>query len=109
MSTVFHIVDAEAWAAAGDPYEHPSLNAEGFIHFSTRQQAVATTSRYYEGQTGLLLIEVTEAALPEPLRWEPAPPTSPVAGELFPHLYTGLPREAVVAVHPWEPGDQASW
>jgi len=106
---VFHIVAADEWAAAGDPYEHPSLASEGFIHFSSAAQAGPTTDRYYSAITGLVLLEVDQAALPQPMQWDPAPVTSPVAGQLFPHLYTGLPKAAVEAVHPWEPADQASW
>lgn len=109
MSRIFHIIAATDWEAASEPYEHASLAAEGFIHFSTSEQVVATTGRYYEGLTGLTLIEIDEAELPQPLQWDPAPPTSPVAGQLFPHLYCPLPRDAVIAVHPWEPADQAAW
>ncbi len=109
MSRIFHIVVAADWDSADDPYEHPSLAAEGFIHFSTGEQIVATTGRYYEGLEGLALIEIDETKLPQPLQWDPAPPTSAVAGQLFPHLYCPLPKAAVTAVHRWEPADQQAW
>jgi len=99
MTTIFHITEKEAWseAVAAGSYTHDSLDSEGFIHLSKRDQVVATTSRYYAAMDGLVLLEVDPAPIEADLRWEQS-----TNGELFPHLYAPLPIDAVVAVHQWD-------
>lgn len=69
--------------------------ADGYIHLSTAAQAAATLAKHFTGRPGLVLLTVDPAALPEPLRWEPAR-----GGALFPHLYAPLPWSAIRAVDP---------
>lgn len=55
---LFHITTRVAWAhalAAGS-YRAPSLDREGFIHFSTDKQWLATANRFFRGQAGLVLL-----------------------------------------------------
>jgi uncharacterized protein (DUF952 family) len=106
MSNIFHIVAAEDWAAAGDQsaYRHPSLESEGFIHLSSRDEVVATTGRYYADVTGLVLLEVDPSSLDDELKWEPAPTMI-----MYPHLYGPLPKTAVIAVHDWSPESQRAF
>jgi uncharacterized protein (DUF952 family) len=96
--SVFHIVSVGAWddALAAGEYRPDSLAAEGFIHLSYAEQVAATANRYYRALDGLQVLEVDPAQLPAELRLEPSPAT----GELFPHLYSALPPDAVVAIHP---------
>jgi uncharacterized protein (DUF952 family) len=105
---ICHLVDAGLWAeavAAGE-YRPPSLAAEGFIHFSTPAQLVATANAFYAGVRGLVVLEVDDATLsPEDLRWEPAPDRD----ERFPHLYRPLRPSEVVAVRSFEPGPDGSF
>ena len=63
---------------------------DGFIHFSTAEQAAETAARHFAGQSDLVLIAVDAAALGERLKWEPSR-----GGALFPHLYGELPLKAV--------------
>lgn len=64
--------------------------ADGYIHFSTREQLVETLNKHYRGQETLEILAVDAAALSaEHLKWEPA------RDSLFPHLYTDLPLSAV--------------
>ncbi|MEZ5283114.1 MAG: DUF952 domain-containing protein [Acidimicrobiales bacterium] len=98
---VFHISTPQAWQQAQleGVYTHPSLEAEGFIHMSTRDELLATTERHYAGVVGLILLEVDTSALPDgALVWEMAP----TVGREFPHSYGPIPTSAVVAVHPWD-------
>lgn len=85
-----------AGAFAGAPVDL----ADGYIHFSTAEQARATAARHFSGQSGLLLVAVDAEALGAALRWEPSR-----GGALFPHLYGPLPMSAVRAVHPLPLGD----
>jgi uncharacterized protein (DUF952 family) len=77
-------LDAGAYAAA-------SLESEGFIHCSTREQVVRTANRFYRGRAGLVLLCIDATALGSALRFEPAD------GELFPHCYGEIPLESIVA------------
>ncbi|KQT47708.1 dihydroorotate dehydrogenase [Methylobacterium sp. Leaf456] len=71
----------------------PVDRADGFIHFSTADQAAETAARHFAAQGDLLLIAVETDALGEALRFEPSR-----GGALFPHLYGELPLSAVRSV-----------
>jgi uncharacterized protein (DUF952 family) len=68
---------------------------DGFIHFSTAEQAAETAAKHFAGQDDLLLIAVDGAALGDALKWEPSR-----GDALFPHLYGELALNAVVSVAP---------
>lgn len=89
--TVFHILHRDEWLAAqgAREYRPSSLDTEGFIHFSTAPQLLASAARYYAGQSGLVVLAVREDALIAELRYEP------VRDEAFPHLYGPLNLDAV--------------
>ncbi|PKQ05892.1 MAG: DUF952 domain-containing protein [Alphaproteobacteria bacterium HGW-Alphaproteobacteria-12] len=95
---IYKIVSAHEWAAAeaeGRFIGSPVDIDDGFIHFSTADQAVETASRHFTGRKGLLLVAVDARALGEALKWEPSR-----GGALFPHLYDVLPLHAVRHVDP---------
>ena len=95
---IYHICREEEWAAAeaAGRYEGSSQDkADGFIHFSAREQVVESAAKHRAGQEGLLLLSVDSDALGAALKWEPSR-----AGALFPHLYGPLPLEAVRRVAP---------
>jgi uncharacterized protein (DUF952 family) len=90
---IYRIVTEAEWAAARSAgifagSEHD--RRDGFIHFSTAEQAAETAEKHYAGKSDLILLAVDEAALAAPLKWEPSR-----GGRLFPHLYGGLPVAAV--------------
>ena len=58
---------------------------DGYIHFSTAQQAAETAAKHFAGQNDLLLVAVRVQALGEDLKWEESR-----GGALFPHLYAEL-------------------
>ncbi|SFE56570.1 DUF952 domain-containing protein [Roseivivax sediminis] len=64
--------------------------ADGYIHFSTPEQAEETAARHFAGEDGLMLVACDDAALAPDLKWEPSR-----GGELFPHLYRRLKAEDV--------------
>ena len=97
MSTLFHIAEQSFWDAAqtSGEYRVPSLDAEGFIHLSTRAQFVATANRYYVGRSDLILLEVDEVSLSgQDLRYETS-----TNDEQFPHLYGTLSVASVIRTH----------
>ncbi len=97
---VVHICTRTAWQAALSEgvYRPPSLGPEGFIHLSRPEQALATANRFFAGAQGLVLLWIRPQKLTAPLKWEAAD------GEVFPHLYGGLPVAAVAAVTDFRPG-----
>jgi len=97
---ILHIVTRAEWEAAqaAGRYAPPSLEREGFIHFSTPEQVLGSATRYYAGRGDLLLLQVDPAACAAELRWED-PGAGPTAGQEFPHLYRPLELEEVLAVH----------
>ncbi|GEQ99041.1 hypothetical protein JCM17844_26780 [Iodidimonas gelatinilytica] len=67
--------------------------ADGYIHFSTREQVAETLDRHYKAVPDLVLLSVDVASLDgDALRWEAAR-----GGQKFPHLYAPLPLHAVSA------------
>jgi uncharacterized protein (DUF952 family) len=97
-TTIYHMCRAAEWQAAqvAGVYAGSSQDrADGFIHFSTAAQIVASAAKHRAGQDGLVLIAVVAEQFGEALRWEAAP-----SGALFPHLYGGLPVAAARLVAP---------
>lgn len=93
---IFKLVDGPSWrlAEAAGRFDGSAVDLrDGFIHLSTAAQVRETAARHFSGQAGLLLVAVDTEALGAALRWEPSR-----GGDLFPHLYTPLPLDAVRAV-----------
>ncbi len=102
---IYHITPLIDWQRAQDEgsYRADSLESEGFIHCSKREQVEATAGRYYHGLHGLALLSIdADQVLPE-IRFEE------LHGEEFPHIYGPLNLGAVVAVTPFEPDADGSF
>lgn len=97
---IFHITQTSSWQAAklGGIYRAPSLETEGFIHFSTAEQLVATANRFYQGQSNLVVLVVQRDLLDAELREEDVP-----GHGTFPHLYGPLNVSAVTEILPLVP------
>jgi uncharacterized protein (DUF952 family) len=99
---VYKIVAADEWreAEAVGLFTGTAIDrADGFIHFSTAQQAPETAAKWFAGRDDLTLAAVDAEALGDDLRWEPSR-----GGALFPHLYAVLPMRAVVWSRPLKLG-----
>jgi uncharacterized protein (DUF952 family) len=98
MRLIFKIVAADEWRMAEKTgvYDGAAIDrADGFIHFSTAEQAEETAARHFAGRDGLLLAAVDPSALGDSVKWEPSR-----GGALFPHLYGPLPLSAVLWARP---------
>jgi uncharacterized protein (DUF952 family) len=95
---IFHITTCSAWdeARAAGAYVPPSLEREGFIHFSAADQVAGVANRTFRGQRDLVLLCVASERLAGVVRHEHAAD----AGEAFPHLYGPLNLDAVIEVIP---------
>jgi uncharacterized protein (DUF952 family) len=104
---IYHITSLSEWqrAQAAGSYRADSLASAGFIHCSTREQVLAVASRFYAGQTGLVLLRIAAERLTAPLRYE-----NLEGGEtLFPHIYGPLDLEAVEEALPFPPQADGSF
>jgi uncharacterized protein (DUF952 family) len=102
--TILHFCGRSEWAdaQAAGAYTADSLASEGFIHCSTADLVHVPANALARGRTDLVLLEIDEARLPEPPRYEPGDPSDP-ASPLFPHVYGPIPASSVVRVHEFAP------
>ncbi len=93
---IYKIVPATLWqdARARGEFKGAAIDlTDGYIHFSTAEQAIETAARHFAGQDGLLLVAVDGDKLDDALVYEASR-----GGALFPHLYGNLSLDAVL----WE-------
>jgi uncharacterized protein (DUF952 family) len=96
LSRIFKILARWEWQAAlaKRRFDGSAIDRQdGFIHFSTAEQAQETARRHFAGQEGLVVLAVEAEDLGLALRWEPSR-----GGVLFPHLYAHLETALVRAV-----------
>ncbi|MGZ6316951.1 MAG: DUF952 domain-containing protein [Anaerolineales bacterium] len=111
---ILHVTSRKAWidATRAGQYSAPSLEQDGFIHASTLKQVLPVASRYYKGQSGLLLLEIDPARLTSELKWEP-PSGGPLPGvpegDAFPHIYGPINLDAVIQVVDFEPDENGDF
>lgn len=82
---IYKILTSDQWSDLQDRKETsgaPVDIADGFVHFSTAEQAAETAAKHFSGQTDLWLLAFDSDALDDLLKWEPSR-----GGQLFPHLY----------------------
>lgn len=96
---IYHLALRHAWEAAiesGEPYRRStidrSLDEEGFIHCSHRDQVQGVADRFYRGRTDVVLLTIDTSKVQAEIRVE----------NLFPHIYGPLPIEAVIGGEPVE-------
>ena len=108
---IYKIFRGPEWAdlrARGESAGAPVDLADGYVHFSTADQAAETAAKHFAGEDGLMLLAIESERLGEALKWEPSR-----GGALFPHLYRELrlsdvawaqPLPLVDGVHQFPPG-----
>ncbi len=64
--------------------------SDGYIHFSSAEQAKETADKHFADHNEIVLLELDAEAFGENLKWEPSR-----GGALFPHLYATLSIESV--------------
>jgi uncharacterized protein (DUF952 family) len=95
---IYHMCRHSEWDAALASGSYPGSSqdrADGFIHFSTAAQIVASAAKHRAGQDDLVLVECDADALGEALKWEASR-----GGALFPHLYEALDVTKVARTAP---------
>ena len=98
MTIIYKILPASLWQDAQKAGVFAGSEVDlkdGYIHFSTAQQAVETAAKHFAGQSDLVLLHVDADILGDALKWEPSR-----GGALFPHLYDNLHIKHVMCVDP---------
>src|SRR3954468_8487338 len=98
MNPIYKICTASEWQEAerAGVYRGSAADSkDGFIHFSTAEQAAETASKWFAGQRDLVLVAVDADTLGDKLKWEPSG-----GGALFPRLYAALGVKTLLRVDP---------
>jgi uncharacterized protein (DUF952 family) len=104
MRRIYHIVPRAIWEQTTGPYRADSLASEGFIHCSNENQVARVANLFYADHDDLLVLCIDAGRLTSPVRDE-----DPGAGELFPHVYGPIDREAIIEVRALERGPNRRW
>lgn len=104
---IYSIISRGAWeeVSKAEVYAPESLQKEGFIHCSTKEQIPWVASQYYAGRTDLVLLGIDEKALKPELVYEDLYDLN----ELFPHIYGELNLDAVQKVIPFGPNEDGTF
>ncbi len=95
---IYKILRKTEWATFHDKGETggaPVDLQDGFIHFSTAEQAAETAAKHFAGEYDLMLLACAETQFGNDLKWEPSR-----GGALFPHLFRRLKTTDVLWVKP---------
>jgi glutathione S-transferase len=109
---IFHLALPGDWAAAFTSGEYTmstrgvTLEQEGFIHCSTREQMQDTANRFYGDLDQLVVLTIDPQLVPSPIVFEPPAPDIDV---LFPHIYGPLPVAAVNLASHWTRASDSGW
>jgi uncharacterized protein (DUF952 family) len=105
MRLIYHLVPKSTWKEFGfAPYRAASLESEGFIHCSNRDQVAWAANRFYANESELLALSLDVARLTSPVHDE-----DPGCGQHFPHIYGPINPEAVVQVEELQRGADGRW
>lgn len=99
---IYHLTSPIEWTMAQQQgnYSAPSLDTEGFIHCSTKEQVLMVANNFYTHADKLVLLCIDEEKLDAELKWEaPAHPdgseTDADDTQQFPHVYGIINLDAV--------------
>lgn len=89
---IFHIANKNVWEASKETGEYTgdTLQTEGFIHCSTREQIYEVACYLFSKKDNLVILEIDEHAVIPEIKYEDAG-----NGKLYPHIYGPLNIEAV--------------
>lgn len=95
---IYKIFRSHEWSVLRDTGETagaPVDIADGYVHFSTAEQARETATKWFSGETDLWLVACDTDAMADDLKWEESR-----GGALFPHLYRSLRSSDTVWAKP---------
>jgi uncharacterized protein (DUF952 family) len=92
---IYHIVTPEVWDKFKNEteYEAESLQTEGFIHCSYRNQLDDVLQRYYKDAERVCILHINPHYLKSELIAEPS-----TNREIYPHIYGKINKSAIVGI-----------
>lgn len=111
MSFIYHLAPKTRWETWPEdkPYFPVDYETEGFIHCTSGDELMLkVANRFYKNVSGdfvLLVLDTTKLKDPTTVKWEEA---SEFAA-LFPHIYGGIDRQAVVEVRSMKRADDGTF
>lgn len=93
---IYHLLRKEEWEKAieEDMYWPNSLDTDGFIHCSTKEQIIKNGNNWFVDEFEIVLLEIYSNDLESLVVNEDLDE----AGQMFPHIYGHLNLDAVKAV-----------
>ena len=105
MRLIYHLIPPAAWPPRPPGlFRAASLETEGFIHCSNRDQVARVANMFYREQPALVALCIDADRLAGSVRDEDGG-----AGEFFPHVYGPIGPEAVVEVQPLSRDEDRRW
>ena len=101
---VYRLASAQEWFIAQETGVAPTREIDeldGYMHLSTRDQALETARLYFAGATDLLALEIALDEIATQVKFELAVKR----GEKFPHLYGALRTEHINRAIQLEPSN----
>ena len=92
---LLHVLERDRWDEVEDAYRPESLDAEGFVHFSTATSILAVAQYNHADAVDPVLLVVDPAELDAEVRYEET------SAGAYPHVYGPVNRNAVVEVLPF--------
>ena len=101
MALLLHITSREQWDRArfAGVYRGETLDTEGFIHCSTREQVLEVANARFRGREGLVLLCIDSSHVQAPVQYDTVE-----TGARFPHIYGPLNADAVIKTISFPPG-----
>ncbi len=109
---IFHLAVPDDWVSAFTVGEYTmstrgvTLEQEGFIHCSTREQITGTANRFYGDLDQLVVLTIDPHLVPSTIVWESPGGDVDV---LFPHIYGPVPVAAVNLAVSWHRPSGTHW
>ena len=95
---VYKIMSSDEWVQQSDREVYSGNDwdkQDGFIHLSTANQVEKTAKKYYKDVANPILLKLCYEDIAKDIKWE-----ENSKGELFPHAYHEIRRDAFVKVIP---------
>lgn len=104
MNIIFHIATSKEGEEANrnNLYRVESLNTQGFIHCSKREQVVMVANFLFKGRTDLLLLSINPKKVKAKIKYEALGGVN----EDYPHIYGQLNIDAVTHIYDFSPNDK---
>ena len=101
MTLLLHITSRAQWDRArfAGMYRSETLDTEGFIHCSTRDQVLGVAEKHFRGRDDLVLLCIDSSRVQAPIQYDAIE-----TGARFPHVYGPLNADAVIKTVPFPPG-----